>query len=381
MSKNSINSIKNYPGYKILFRQDEYRMIHKSIEYINSIFKINLLISTLNPGQVNKIYPPNSLQVDRIVTQLPGYVDDHKLNQYLKQPIRTQRRPIDIGYRGRTLPPYFGKYPLHKAHIGQIFINYLNTHQPHYHHNIAVTENKRLYGKHWYHFLNRCHACLGTQGGSTLHDPLGQLQTLYEKHQSPINSYSDFEKLAHQHVGDVNKYQIKNLKIPPRCFEYMLHQNVMILLKGRYSGILKPDLHYIPINKNYHNLDQVCQKLDNQKYAHSLLSNVRHLLKDRTDLRYSSMVKAFDQTIEQLIPRRTFSLTSKSKLPPSLKASLLQIKNSTQFQLLAHHKYYSRLLGIKNYFFYQALKTKNHLHYNTLKAKDYLRHQLQQFKH
>ena len=36
----------------------------------------------------------------------------------------------------------------------------------------------------------------------------------------------------------------------------------MILFRGRYSGIIEPEAHYIPLEKDFSNVDQVLERLN-----------------------------------------------------------------------------------------------------------------------
>lgn len=292
-----VDLIHDYKGYKVLFRQDEYVMTKKAIEYVNSAYKVNLLVSTLPESEVEKIYPSGVLNVDGIVHQLPGYVDDRRLQRFLSKGSISSSRRIDVGYRGRKLPYSLGQYSQHKVTIAERFTAYLENHKPNYRYDIEVDEEARLYSRCWIDFLGNCRGVLGTEGGSTLFDPDGELRKLCDENSEKLNSYEDFEALATGTMGDLAQYTINNLKITPRCFEYMLSGNIMILIAGEYSGILQPGVHYISVDRDYGNLLEVLRKFGEEKYTSKLLSAVRKLLVEREDLRYSTMVRGLDRLL------------------------------------------------------------------------------------
>ena len=46
-------------------------------------------------------------------------------------------------------------------------------------------------------------------------------------------------------------------------FEAIISGTVLIMTEGDssfYSGVLKPNKHYIPLNKNYSNITDICNK-------------------------------------------------------------------------------------------------------------------------
>jgi hypothetical protein len=51
-------------------------------------------------------------------------------------------------------------------------------------------------------------------------------------------------------------------QISPRVFECAVMHTPMILYRGRYSGIIDPETHYIPLEKDFSNIDDVLRRLD-----------------------------------------------------------------------------------------------------------------------
>ena len=50
-------------------------------------------------------------------------------------------------------------------------------------------------------------------------------------------------------------------QISPRVFECAILKTPMALIEGDYSGLLRPDVHFIPIAEDFSNLDAVFEKL------------------------------------------------------------------------------------------------------------------------
>ena len=70
-------------------------------------------------------------------------------------------------------------------------------------------------------------------------------------------------------------------QISPRIFECAVMRTPMVLFRGRYSDAIAPDEHYIPLELDFSNADQVLHRLDNiqslaamaeRAYAHLVAS-------------------------------------------------------------------------------------------------------------
>ena len=62
--------------------------------------------------------------------------------------------------------------------------------------------------------------------------------------------------------------------ISPRNIEAALSKTVQIALIDSYSNIMSPDVHYIPLNKDYSNIDEVI-KLKMKNYIIKLHHNAK----------------------------------------------------------------------------------------------------------
>jgi hypothetical protein len=49
--------------------------------------------------------------------------------------------------------------------------------------------------------------------------------------------------------------------IGPRHLEAVMTRTCQILIEGHYDGLLLPDRHYLPLRKDFGNLDEICQMI------------------------------------------------------------------------------------------------------------------------
>ena len=93
--------------------------------------------------------------------------------------------------------------------------------------------------------------------------------------------------------------------ISPRLFEYATVGNVMVMHEGAYGGIVHPDVHYIPIKKDYSNIEEVVEKMNSTAYCRQLVDNAYRDLIGSGTYSYKTFVRWFDQmlAVHRPVPR------------------------------------------------------------------------------
>src|SRR3954453_927204 len=102
--------------YKVAIFQDECHFCQDRFRFLND-YEIDCVFSCLGHDQFDAVYGRYT-NVPRVVSVLPGYVRDDLVEAGCRFPPSDGERPIDIGYRGRRLPAYFGRGGLEKYEIG-----------------------------------------------------------------------------------------------------------------------------------------------------------------------------------------------------------------------------------------------------------------------
>jgi hypothetical protein len=126
--------------------------------------------------------------------------------------------------------------------------------------DIAMDEESRIYGEAWFDFIGNCRAMLGSESGSNVFDFDGSLEAKF-KAMTKANggrqpSYEEFAPFVAEREKEISMGQIS-----PRVFECALMRTPMILFRGRYSDAILPDEHYISLEKDFSNVDQVLARL------------------------------------------------------------------------------------------------------------------------
>ena len=224
---------------KVALPQDEYD--HQA-----------LLDQWMTDWRVDRIYSvcfehrdvlyPLSTGRSEIVEGMTGYIDDADVAMMSRAARPFEERGIDVGYRARSLPPYFGRFGRLKADIGDRFKTSFAGSGLRL--DISVDGRDTFIGDDWLRFLGNCRFTLGCESGSSLLDPTGDINRACRAYlaEHPRAGFEEVEAACFSGQDLVRTYSA----ISPRIFEAALAGNCQILVAGSYMGVLRPDEHYIP---------------------------------------------------------------------------------------------------------------------------------------
>lgn len=285
-----VEQLKGFGGYKILFIQDEYESTETARKWIEDL-GIHCIYTCVPKEFVNKVYPRERFPMIDFVNTLTGYVPR---GMETKANIKSlESRPFLIGYRGRKLPYWYGSLGQEKLVIGMQMkkicdLRGLKT-------DIEWDEAKRIYGEDWYNFLQSCRATLGTESGSNVFDDYGKIMESIKDalQKNPEFTYNEaFECFLRPHEGKILMNQIS-----PKIFEAISCHTALILFEGSYSNVLEPNLHYIPLKKNFSNVDTVLKKINDIDYLNDLTERAYSDIVVSEKYSYKKFISEFDQLI------------------------------------------------------------------------------------
>ncbi len=279
-------------AYKIASFQDEHHWCRKRFAFLNE-FGFDCVFTMLEHPYDEQVYGEHT-GVTRFVPNLPGYVGEELIEAGEKFSTPAEKRHIDIGYRGRPIAPYMGRGALEKREIGERFLALAEGRGLTL--DIKIGEEDRLYGDHWYEFLADCHGFLGSESGVSCFDiedeVLGEYTRLVAAGKDPT-----IEELERGALGrwDGN---IPYRTISPRHFEAAALGVTQILYEGRYSGAMEPMVHYIPLKKDFSNLDEVIERFNDAGLRRELTANAHRDLIASGEYGYERMVSKLDEVLD-----------------------------------------------------------------------------------
>jgi hypothetical protein len=272
-----------------MFIQDEYRFVDRTISAVEQM-NIHVLFTCVPEGEMDKVYPSSRLPHVVKINVLTGYVPEYLLGQTVPS---FSERTIDVGYRGRSVPAWFGELGQEKWRIGHRFAKDAKGYGLRC--DIRYREEDRLYGRDWINFLTSCKAVLGVESGASVFDFTGDVQRQVEEHELR-NPGSSFEELRDLYFKDLEG-RIRLNQISPRSFECAALRTVMILYEGEYSGILKPWRHYLPMKKDHSNMKEIVDALRDPCLCEEIAENAYREIAENPQYSFRALAAKVDQAM------------------------------------------------------------------------------------
>lgn len=300
-------------SYRVAFFQDEYQFCPQRARFIDD-HRIDCIYTLLEDAWIPRVYGDRR-GVGRIIPTLTGYVDERLVSAGLRYGLPDDLRSIDIGYRGRELLPYMGRAAREKTAIAEEFKR--ATAAEGLKLDIETRENQRLYGKSWHEFLGKCRGCLGVEAGVSVFDLEGVVYERYDelRREDPAASFDEMVDMLAP-VMDPWEGQVYYRTISPRHFEAAAFRACQILFPGRYSGIMEPMRHYIPLEKDFSNIEEVVRLFRTTAVREELVENANRDLIQSGSYSYEHFVQEFDRvlTCEGVSADSSVSLGTASRL-------------------------------------------------------------------
>ncbi|MHC2434435.1 hypothetical protein [Bradyrhizobium sp. USDA 4451] len=291
MSPSFVELVSNFDGPKVLLIQDEYDMPRKACALIRKL-GVDTIFTTVPRPLVEKFYPPDELPNVKFRPCLTGYVPD-ELPFELARPLSERR--LWLAYRGRKLPIWYGQLGLEKSTIAQRMKSECAARNvPH---DIEWEEDKRVNGPAWFNFMTDARAMLGTESGANVMDAWGDIrnavQTMAREHPE-LSDDELYSNVVAPHENNVSMGQMS-----PKFFEAIGLKTGLVLFEGSYSNVIRPDEHYIPLRKDYKNLDDVLKRLADVTGLQDMVDRTYHEVIESGAYGYDRFVGDIDDAIEQ----------------------------------------------------------------------------------
>jgi len=307
--------VREFPGLKVAFIQDEYRMIDRVHEVLGFL-GIDVLFTCVPTPEIEKVYPAAKLPGLTKINNLTGYVPEALLSRPVT-PIA--ERPIDVGYRTRKPPFWLGELGLEKWRIADRFRDHARDSGLRL--DISYDEADRLYGSKWIDFVASCKAMLGVESGASVFDFSGDLQKSVDAYvaQHPGATFEEVQaRFLRPYEGKIRLNQIS-----PRCFEAAALRTAMVLYEGEYSGVLEPWRHYLPLKKDFSNFAEVLAALRDEAGLQQLVDRTFDEVARNPAHAYHTFVTQFDDVLDREIAARHKPLAVNPYSPGAYRAALV----------------------------------------------------------
>jgi len=283
------SALARFQGLKVLFLQDEYDHTDSAHTWIEEL-RIHCVYTCVPQESLPLVYPPGRFANVEFRPTLTGFVPT--LPADLPR-LPLPQRPITLGYRGRELHPRYGDLAREKWLIGErmrtiCLARGISA-------DIETSDDKRIYGRAWYEFLGRCRATLGSESGSNVLDADGSLRATIDAARA-ANPELTYEELHARLIGERDG-AIRMNQISPRVFEAAAMRTALILFEGVYSGVLSPGVHYLPLRKDFANVDEILARLEDVPALEEMTRRAYDHVIESGRWSYETFVRDFDTYI------------------------------------------------------------------------------------
>jgi hypothetical protein len=257
--------LKDSPAIKIAMPQDEFYNPKALCKFIND-FDIHHVFSVQPEKEWNNIYRDVDFKKVKFHRIMTAYIDENLLSRINRKKKLKKDRKITIGYRtiGNTNKDFawFGRHGQLKVDIADYFMRAAK--RKGIKCDISYKRDDIINGDNWYWFLLDCKYVLGTEGGTSILDWNGSIyaRTKNFVRQYPQASIADIEK----HCFPAIDGTFQGFAISPRHLEACATETCQILVEGEYNNILKPGIHYIPVKKDFSDVENVLERIDDERH-------------------------------------------------------------------------------------------------------------------
>lgn len=311
--------IKAFDGLKVAFIQDEYRWIDRQNAALEDL-GVTVLYTVTNPEVTRHIYRTPYFDRVRIEHTLTGFVPEHLLS--VATPAYSDR-PIDVSYRARRAPAWYGAFAEEKFTIGERFAAEARAHDLCC--DIEWAESRRIYGEDWVRFVSSSKATLGTESGVSFIDFTGDVQARAEAYEA-AHPDAPPAQIREMFLGDSDGH-ITIQVISPRVFEAAALRTLLVLYPGNYSGVLTPWRHYVPLAKDHSNMAEVVSVIASPEKAMPIVERAYREVACNPSWWLGSLVTSFDSVVEEEVRK-----TSRSRSASALRRGRIAADLSRQWR-------------------------------------------------
>jgi len=314
----------------ITFFQDEHRFCRRRFDFLNR-YDVETVYTLLEPEYHQQVYGAHT-GVSAIHHTLTGYVSDELIDIAKRFGVPDDERAIDIGYRARQLAYYQGRGAMEKHEIGDRFearASGLGLHT-----DIDSREGSRLYGDDWYRFVASCRGMLGVESGTSVFDLDDSARERTEAllAEEPNLSFDEVARRVLHEYEDKIYYRT----VSPRHFEAAAFRVVQILYRGRYSGVMEPDVHYLALEKDFSNFDSVMARFSDPAVRKQITDRAYDDLIASGQYTYGRFMAGVDDHLASVGVAPTIPSTERRAIERAIR------RGSVLGRLLAHLRWFIR---------------------------------------
>ncbi len=286
LSDKLVRTLRACPQPKVLFLGNEYKLMPEKMNLCEHL-SVALVVSQSHSVVIHHLYRS---RLGCQVMNLPNTGLDPEVFFSRKG---WRERSIDIGYRAQDAPLYLGHNE--KRVLAEYFTTYARRQAMKV--DISLDPADRFTEEGWAGFLNECKAQLGAEAGSDYFE-------LTDQTRRSVNTYvarhpqATLEEVFERFFRDYPN-PICGRMLSSRHIEAAGTKTVQILLAGEYGGYFLPNVHYIPLNKDFSNIGEVIMKFRDEQYCAGIAEKAYELVRER--LTYERLLTQLHMALRMVV--------------------------------------------------------------------------------
>ena len=281
-----LETVRTLPGPKAYFIGNEYKGMPEKIWFCETL-GVDLLVSQFTTEEPLRLYRERLPRTT--VVGIPNTGWDPEL---FSSRVPPDERPVDLGYRAFENDLALGHRE--RRELADLFREAAAEHGLQV--DISLDPADRLDEAGWATFLNQCKGQLGSEAG-------GDYFELTDATRETVNAYlaehpdASFDEVWSRFFRDYPS-PVPGRVLSGRNVEAAGTKTVQVLLEGAYGGYLEPDVHYIPLRKDFSNLVEAIGKFRDEAARDDVRENAFQIARELT---YPKLIDRFHDALRQLL--------------------------------------------------------------------------------
>lgn len=281
-----LEAVRTLRGPKAYFIGNEYKGMPEKIWFCETL-GVDLLVSQFTTEEPLRLYR------DRLpTTTVIGIPNTGWDPEVFDCRVAPDERPVDLGYRAFENDFALGHHE--RRELADRFHEAAEEHGLRV--DVSLNPADRLDEAGWATFLNRCKGQLGSEAG-------GDFFELTDATRNAVNAYlaehpdAPFEEVWSRFFRDYEN-RVSGRNLSGRNVEAAGTKTVQVLLEGAYGGYLEPDVHYIPVRKDFANLGEAIGKFRDVSVRNHVRENAFRVVRELT---YPKLIDRFHHALRELL--------------------------------------------------------------------------------
>jgi hypothetical protein len=291
-------AVRDFPGLKVAFLLDEHEH-ERSEATCNAIedLGVQVIYTCLSAASVREAYPTERFPFVEFLPALPAYVPPDLERAPPPRPLGERR--ATLGYRARTGGYWYDEGRREPLEVGRRMKALCEQFRVSCHmaweSAVSMSDDDRI------EFLNNCRATLDT-GGTSSPPGLNRRQRCQIEEELLRYPKAKYEELEARYLR-ANQERALRHELTLEMFEAIACRTALVLPEGRYSDVLTPEVHYIPLKKDGSNARAVLERLRDDACLERMTERAYRDIVASGRYGYPAFVQEFDKVLRARLGR------------------------------------------------------------------------------